>query len=301
MKTASALIFGLLMTLIGTGVFAAVHKVDAPVVRAGDLISNCADFCQVQVANSPAPGQRQVLYARDIQAAIEEAGYALGKRKLTGRYTVIRKSRSADTEELTGFVKHAIETELPEGAVLESMGKVIGGKVPVGEMIVRVSFPTTMSYQQTVSVPVEMVSQDVVFRKVHVLCRLSYYVNVPVASRSIARGELIRPDAVDYKKMKMDSSTRHMVTDIAEISGLKSKIAMRAGDVFDSRNLEQIPVVRRGDAITILSSVRGIRISARGYARQDAVKGDRIAVEIPSLNKMLFARIVSRGFGVVQQ
>lgn len=282
-------------------VSAATKKVDHAFVSAGDIILKCQDFCNVKLAEAPAPGQRKVLLARDVEAPLARAGFTVAKRKIPNRVTVIRKSRNANTVELTQLVQQSIKNVLSNGAHLEQMGKITSGKVPTGDWAIRAVFDSEKMYQRTISIPVEFHSGGVVFRKIFVMCKLSYLVKVPVAAKAIARGEILTPQAIRFTEKKTDDASRKIPLHMDQIAGFKSRVSMQPGDTFEARHLENVPVVRRGDAVTVMSAIRGIRISARGFARQDAVKGQRIAVEIPSLNKLLFAKIVSAGLGVVQR
>lgn len=274
---------------------------DEPVIWAKDVISKCKDFCDVQITMSPEPGQTLVLRQKEVIAYLDTAGFSVKKQIIPKRTRIQRAFRRAESTELTRLTRHAIEAVLPKGATLEKLGKIHGGKVPKGDLQVRTEFDGSKQFMRSVSVPVTFMSKDVPFRKVYVICRLTYNVQIPVAARPIAKDEILSAAALTYKNIQFNNTTNRFVVDSHQIIGTRSRVAIQQGDAFEQRNLAPIPVVHRGDAVTLVSRTRGIKILVRGYARQNAIKGQRIAVEIPSLNKLLFAKIVSSGFGVVQQ
>ena len=284
----------------GSGM-AAVKKVDAPFVYARDLISRCESFCDVRVAQAPAPRQRAVIYARHVIDSLDAAGFTVNQRGLPKSFRVIRTSRSVTASGMTEAARKAIEDVLPAGVVVEVMGNVPGGDVPTGPWEARAVYDETVGFQRTRSIPVAFLHDGVPFRKVFVMCRMTYRVQVPVAALDIQRNELILASAIEFREMDMESPLRNAILDVNLIVGKKSRGIIRRGSFFEDRTLMEIPVVRRGDAITVVSNINGIRISVRGIARQDAVRGARIAVEIPTVGKILFAEVLSEGMGVVRQ
>ncbi len=293
----------ILVTILGgaSSGMAAVKKVDSPFVYARDLIRDCQDFCDIQVADAPAPGQRLVIYSRYVVDSLDAAGFNVCKRKFPKTFRVIRSSKSVTANRMTDAARKAIEDILPAGVILETMGNVPGGDVPTGSWEAIAVYDETVGFQRTRSIPVAFLHEGVPFRKIFVLCRMTYRVKVPVATMDIRRDEMISSADIAYREMEMDTPIRNALLDVHDIVGKKSRGVIRKGSFFESRTLIEIPLVKRGDLITVVSNVNGIRISARGIARQDAVRGARIAVEIPTVGKILFAEIVSIGVGVVQQ
>lgn len=285
--------------LVSANAVAAVKKVDAPFVYAKDLINRCNDFCDVQVAKSPSPGQKATIYAREVIRSLDAAGFSVGNKRLPKSFRVLRTSRSMSADDMTDAARKAITDVLPDGVVLEEMGKVTAGKVPEGRWEARAVYDESIGAARTRSIAVVFLHDGVPFRKVFVLCRMAYIANVPVAAMDIQRNEIVQPGAVVFKPVKLDPSHRNAILNADDIIGKKCRGMIRSGSFFESRDLIELPLVHRGDAITIISKINGIRISARGIARQDAVKGKRIAVEIPTVGKILFAEVVSEGLGVV--
>ena len=200
---------------------------------------------------------------------------------------------------MTDAARKAILDVLPVGVLLDEMGKVPAGETPRGHWEAKAIYDESISAAHTRNITVVFLDDGVPFRKVFVLCRMSYMVDIPVAAMDIERNEIIQANAITFQRVKMDTPYRHALLDISEIVGRKSRGAIRQGSIFEQRNIEEIPVVFRGDAITVVSEINGIRISARGIARQDAIRGKRIAVEIPTVGKVLFAEVISAGLGVV--
>ncbi|MBN2714798.1 MAG: flagellar basal body P-ring formation protein FlgA [Deltaproteobacteria bacterium] len=278
---------------------AAVRKIESPFVFAKDLISKCEDFCDVKVADSPAPGQRSTIYANDVIRSLDAAGFSVGKKRLPRSFRVLRTSRSVSAEQMTDAARKAIIDVLPDGVVLDEMGKVTAGQTPTGPWEARALYDESIGAARTRNVTVVFLEEGVPFRKAFILCRMSYMVDVPVASRDIQRNEIILPDAIEMKRVKMDTSHRNAILSAEDIIGKRSLGTINQGNFFENRHMTEVPVVFRGDAITVVSKINGIRISARGIARQDAVRGKRIAVEIPSVGKVLFAEVIAAGLGVV--
>jgi len=64
-----------------------------------------------------------------------------------------------------------------------------------------------------------------------------------------------------------------------DVVGLKTRRAMRRGDVILSTQVVRPPLIQRGDYVTILVSLNGLKVRVAGVALKSGSRGDRLLVQ----------------------
>lgn len=120
-----------------------------------------------------------------------------------------------------------------------------------------------------------------------------------VARGPVNRGVNIRESDIRRTRMYF-SQTRHLgLTDPSDIIGQRSTRFIKAGSVIEKSDLEEMPLVLRGQPVTIESIVGGIKVVTAGKATENGNKGDVITVSDLNKKRVEYDAIVV-GVGVVR-
>jgi len=297
------LVFVLIMMIIPAGAAARPSRhVSGPWIIVNDLVRNCAGaVCDVEVTRSPLPGRVKVVRKTEVIAAIEKNGARTAKLVMPKSVKVTRLGRMVKSKEINLRVEDAVRDILPSGVVIEKLGSVSGGKVPKEGFEIKAQWPLNELFRRKVAIPVEFVSGGEFFRKVNVIATLSLELNLPVAARNLETGTIIDSGAIEWRSTKVDRAPQRMILSADKIVGKKLRRAIRAGGYFINGTLASVPVILRNQPIIVTSKSGVIRITAHGIARQNGAAGDRIRVQIPSVNKLLWAMVTGPGRAVVSQ
>lgn len=289
-----------LLTVVSTAGNAAVVKVSGAHILLGDLVKNCkGEFCEESVSESPAPGQKKTIVKQDIQRFLDERGANRVKIAMPSTVVVKRSHRVASEKEMKGLVENAVRRALPENVILERIGKVRKGPVPKGEFSVSATFDETRMYSRNISLQVDFSADGIVFKQLTVASRVMFEIEIPIAARDIQKDTIISSTDVVFKKRRVSRMPNGTGFSLDSIVGKKARTMIGEGRTIEPRSLVAVPVILRGDSMTVYSHSGGVRISARGYARQDGCTGERVLVEIPFLNKILHAKVLGAGVGEV--
>ncbi len=71
----------------------------------------------------------------------------------------------------------------------------------------------------------------------------------------------------------------HTWTSIQHVIGLKSLRNLRKGSVVLSTYVQRPPLIQRGDMVTIIAEVAGIKVCAEGIALKSGSRGDKVLVK----------------------
>ncbi|MFH0882759.1 MAG: flagellar basal body P-ring formation chaperone FlgA [bacterium] len=138
-------------------------------------------------------------------------------------------------------------------------------------------------------------------RRVPLSVRVHPQVLVPVAKRSLKRGEILRNDMIGWE--------RRDVTDVRGdwplhtdplASGLyRMRRTVRENDVMTEESIEKTPEVISGEPITLVAMQGNVSIATTGIAMEDGRKGDWIRVENPQYKMILRAQVTDLAKAVV--
>jgi len=114
-------------------------------------------------------------------------------------------------------------------------------------------------------------------KRVHYVAQVKTFATVAVAAHDIGRGDSLLSADVEMKKMEVGGVGGYYRSP-APLSGVRTKMTIKAGSIILSRNVQSAPLVHRGDKVTIKAQVGQLEIKAEGTARQDGVRGEYIRV-----------------------
>jgi flagella basal body P-ring formation protein FlgA len=128
-----------------------------------------------------------------------------------------------------------------------------------------------------------------------VRCEMNVLLPVIVAASTIMRGELISTEKCSIKTVNV---THYGITPCDSLSQVVGKRAVRqiqAGDVLTSKWLQDLPVVEKGDAIRIVSSINKVKVAVDAVARESGTIGEKIWAENAASHKMVRVVIKAKG------
>ncbi len=122
-----------------------------------------------------------------------------------------------------------------------------------------------------------------------------FYRDVLVTTRAVRRGTLFADDMVELEERDVTNLRYGYFSDVAALSGMQARRPVGAGAVVNERHVELIPVVKRGDGITMMAQSPNMQISASGVALQDGGMGEHIRVKNTDSGKIVIGEVVDAG------
>ena len=122
-----------------------------------------------------------------------------------------------------------------------------------------------------------------------------FYRDVLVTTRSIRRGSLLTEDMVELVERDVTNLRFGYFTDAAELHGMQARRPVGFGDILNEEHAELVPVVKRGDGVTMTALSHNMLISTVGVALQDGAIGAQIRVKNADSGKVILARVLEAG------
>jgi flagella basal body P-ring formation protein FlgA len=117
--------------------------------------------------------------------------------------------------------------------------------------------------------------------------------NVVCTSRSLRRSSVIAEDDVSTKRRNISKLPVNVLTNMQDAVGKRLKQALKADTVLLANMVEDPPLIRRGDKVTIVAESPTLQVTALGVAQTNGGLGDQIRVKNCMNRKEVIARIVN--------
>lgn len=132
------------------------------------------------------------------------------------------------------------------------------------------------------SVEVEILAGSQIVQTVPIVVQVTMTRHVVAARRSINSGATIRPSDVHLIRTVVTRLDGTGLDDVAMAIGQRAKRFISIGAVLEPPLLEQVPLVKRGELVSIASAIGGIRVVTTAKAADTGLLGD--VIRIRSLN-----------------
>jgi flagella basal body P-ring formation protein FlgA len=99
---------------------------------------------------------------------------------------------------------------------------------------------------------------------------------VLVPTANLPKGHVVRPDDVSWKQQPVTASGATYVDRTELVVGQETKRTLRAGEPISTLDVRGVPLVRRGDIVTVVARNHGIVVRTDGKALADGSLGQPI-------------------------
>jgi flagella basal body P-ring formation protein FlgA len=111
-----------------------------------------------------------------------------------------------------------------------------------------------------------------------VVCSAKQLPRVVAPKANLSRGHIIRPEDVDWKQLEAGDNVADFAVQIEQVVGQETKRAFRAGESFTVADLRGVPLIKRGDIVTVVARSRGITVRMDAKSRGDGSLGQQVNV-----------------------
>ena len=306
------LLISLLITTPGFCLDIKLHKealVTKDVILLGDVATispenlEAKQWAEHQISRAPAPGEEKVIQSHSLISSLRHLAGA-DKIRWSGSENIIVKRQGIELRKeqlkqiVAEFLQHNIE-KLPDANLRFT-------SVRAPETIV---LPTgNLTYTVTPSKPgiIGSSSFSIVFqvngktvKNCTVRGKLEAMAEVATARVNIRKGSIITADQLNMTSQDISKlDTPFPAIDL--VVGMLAKRTIRAGRAIDNKNVEQPPVIAKGEQVKIFAGKGGLQISTNGIAIMDGRLGEYIRVKNISSNKLVYCKVDAPGIVSVE-
>ena len=265
--------------------------VSGKLVRLGDLFVPAGDKAEAAVAYAPAPGKRAIFDARWLYRVARAYGLnwrplSIHEKAVVARESIVIGRREIADRILAALVDKGVDADMQ----VELSNRMLRIHVP-GDSTATVAVedvaydPRTRRFIAIVAAPAD----DPAARRIRVTGRVHRVIDVPVLTRRVLAGEVIRERDVKRISMRSDRLHRDTIQDPGALIGKSPRRGLRAGVPVRVSDVRLPVLVPRRSLVTIVYRVRSMTLTAQGRALEDGGAGDTVRVANTQSNTVVQA------------
>lgn len=164
--------------------------------------------------------------------------------------------------------------------------------LPLGKITYSIA-PATKHRPTSVRLHIYLYVNDREEGRIRADCDIDLAGRAIVAARRLERGHIIQPGDLKEAQVNVKDIPNGALTELEGAPGMAVRRRLDAGRVVLARDLEETPVVQRGDTVTIVAERGPIRVTAPGKVKRDGLLGETVPVLNLSSKKMIVATVVN--------
>ncbi|MHC1745224.1 MAG: flagellar basal body P-ring formation chaperone FlgA [Syntrophobacteraceae bacterium] len=257
---------------------------------------------KTDIGEAPAVGSEKVIHGDQLKAYLNRLlsphGYDSARIELrVGEKIIIRRSSvQVSKEEIEAIYREFIATRAPwdaGDAVVKGVwfsGPAL--ELPAGTVTHEVVAAPNERYLGNVAVTIHFVVDGEKERSVRVSGKVDVLQNVVHAMRAIRRNELIQSSDVEFQRISISDAPDRFATQMDQVVGKRMLREVGFHQPIALVDLDRPLTLKRGSAVSILYEKPGLKLSAKGQAKEEGSAGDTIRVLNVTTNKIILCQIV---------
>ncbi|MEK7263951.1 MAG: flagellar basal body P-ring formation chaperone FlgA [Bacteroidota bacterium] len=143
-----------------------------------------------------------------------------------------------------------------------------------------------------VTLPVEFRSNSRVEKRVLVSVKIRTFENTCTPSRQILKGEILKDEDILEQKIETTDNREQFFSDKNECIGLRAKRTLQIGSTISRDMLEALPILLRGQIVTVYVQNGGVTVTVRGEVQKDGSIGEVITVKLERSHERVKVKVL---------
>ena len=262
-------------------------------ITLGDLFDDAGDAARVIVADAPAPGLTTDISVSRISLAARRNGLAWHNTTGLTHVTVARAGVAVPDAEVSSAIASAIiastpsfmpSTKLQVDFANGAAGVQVGTDAPATVKVEQIATnPRTGMFDALLRAPAD----DLTAPLRRVSGRAYPVADVPVLTREIAPGDVVRAQDIDWVRLPAMRVSQNIITSLNQLVGMSPRHQIRLGEPIRTTDVQAPLVVSKGMQVDMTYAVGSLTLLARGRALQSGAVGDTVDVLNPRSNRTI--------------
>ncbi len=249
------------------------------------------------LALAPSPGRQKTLYGSWIKSKVlSQDGLPKNTLFTIPDYVIVgRASQYIQDEELESHYADFVAQQLGGANADFNVGRfrVMGnGPLPEGNVQVQLVPRNSRKIMGNVTMNAVVSVDGKVERRMVLVGWIDRFEDVVCALQPLERHRILESGDLCLERRNVSKLSENMARSLDEVVGKRVKHAVKAGTALRASAIEEPPLVRKGDRVTILAESAFLRITAVGEAKSKGAAGDQIVVRNCMTNKEIVALVL---------
>lgn len=129
-------------------------------------------------------------------------------------------------------------------------------------------------------------------KRIRVTAKIEIWGEVLVTTRYLSKNQIIDQDDVKLVYKNLSPFPSRILNRPEEVIGKRTTVSLNPGEILREGMVENPPLIRKGDHVTILIETPKFRVTAIGEAKEEGRKGEKIRLVNLTTKKEVLGRII---------
>jgi len=131
-----------------------------------------------------------------------------------------------------------------------------------------------------------------ILRQMRLQAQVQVTYNMFKTNHSLKRGHVLEMNDVEITQVQSRKMLRNMVTDWDQLTGYQLTRNVEEGETLSTYMLKKVPLVKRGDRITLIAKRGSLKVTAPGVVRENGFKDQMVKVENIQSHKVVYGTVL---------
>lgn len=245
----------------------------------------------VFLCQAPNPGQSRVLKGHFVRNKFEQAG--LDNVEVPENIRIVRKSNVVSAMQIKTAVEQSLRDVHGNSFRIEFMGGLSDVVIPSGKSEISVEGIEKKKLSGRMIVPVSLRVDSKQVAQKHVDVKILKTVSVWSVRYHVPKGVVVSKDHLSAQTLDLSKTRGRPFTSLDEILGKRATRALSKGTVLIHGLVEQAPVVKKGDIVTIVAQSGPLVVKTFGIVQKEAVRGGVVTVRNLTSGLNVYAQVIN--------
>ena len=271
--------------------------VEGNYILLGDLFTNAGPKADTRVAYAPKPGRRSHFDAKWLYRVARAYGLKWRPLTLKTRAIVERSSQEIFRDEIEDALTASFQDQGYRDKFEVELGNrslkiYVAANEPATIGVENLSINrSTGRFVATLVTPANKPGA----KRYRLTGRVHRLVQVPVISRRISRGEIIRKNDIEWIDVREYTLRRGFILDDSQVIGMAAKRYIAAKTPISASQIQRPQLVSRGDLVTVSLQAGQMSLKTQGRAIEAGSLGDVVRVKNSKSKKVVETRVTGKG------
>ncbi|NLI81091.1 MAG: flagellar basal body P-ring formation protein FlgA [Deltaproteobacteria bacterium] len=255
----------------------------------------------VDIGEAPSVGQPKYIDPKNLKPFlnqfVESQGTAASRVSLYVPEMIVveRKTSGVSQERLEEIFLKFVQEHVPwDREEITVQGITCSGlpPIPAGEMTYEVIASPREKFVGNVAVTVHFFVDGERAGTARVSGRIDLYRDVVHLNRPLKKNEIVGEADLEIHRIPVGESSDRYITRPEQVINKRLIRSVEAHEPLQEKDLDNALVLKRGDMVTIVYDDSGLKLTAKGKAREDGCLGEHIRIHNVSTNKVVICRVL---------
>ena len=250
----------------------------------------------ISIALAPLPGKAKMLDGRVIRERLSEYGITADRFfiQIPEQIRLERQGQTLLPTDVENLAREQFLSKLPwDDVQLQEIAIPEPVVLPYGKVELDFQRPGRTDLARPFYLNIDFRVDGQLVKRLYVRTALTVSDTVAVAARDLVPSDKITLDDIHFEKRPLKSTLQKPVRDASFFEGRKPRAAIALGEPLFEEMFVAVPLIRRGDTVTLVFDDGRIRVSAQGQSLASGSKGDHIRVMNATSHVELTAEVVN--------